>query len=83
MLITLRALQQDPHPAVRRDVDIALRSLRQVGIDDNLLLNQNLQTAIAMLHSMQNSIPDKDEDHYVAWQNDITCSCNLHKSIAR
>ena len=61
MPTTLRALQQDPRPAVRRDVEIALKGVRQMGLDDNMLLNQDIQTTVDMLQSRRNRIADKDE----------------------
>ncbi len=61
MPITLRGLQRDPRPAVCKDAGIVLSSLRQLDVDDNLLLDQDLQTTVEMLQSMRNKTPDKDE----------------------
>ena len=51
MATTLRALLQEPRPAVRRNVDIALIGLHLLGLDNDLVLKQDIESTVDILQS--------------------------------
>ena len=61
MPVTLRTLLDDPHPSIRRDMQMVLQGLRQIGLDNDRVLDQNLETTVTMLQASRMQILDKDE----------------------